>query len=37
MVEKGYGGTSISDIAKAVGMTKAGLYHHITSKQDILF
>ena len=37
MVQKGYGGTSISDIAKAVGMTKAGLYHHITSKQDMLF
>ena len=37
MVQKGYGATSISDIAKAVGMTKAGLYHHITSKQDVLF
>ena len=37
MVQKGYGGTSINDIAQAVGMTKAGLYHHITSKQDMLF
>jgi len=37
MVEKGYGGTSISDIAQAVGMTKAGLYHHIAGKQDMLF
>ena len=37
MVEKGYGGTSISDIAQAVGMTKAGLYHHISGKQDMLF
>ena len=37
MVEKGYGGTSINDIAQAVGMTKAGLYHHISSKQDMLF
>jgi len=37
MVQNGYSGTSISDIAKAVGMTKAGLYHHITSKQDMLF
>lgn len=37
MVQKGYGATSISDIAKAVGMTKAGLYHHISSKQDMLF
>ena len=37
MVEKGYGGTSIGDIAQAVGMTKAGLYHHISGKQDMLF
>lgn len=37
MVEKGYGATSINDIAQAVGMTKAGLYHHIRSKQDLLF
>ena len=37
MVQKGYGATSISDIAKEVGMTKAGLYHHITGKQDMLF
>lgn len=37
MVKKGYGGTSISDIAQAVGMTKAGLYHHIAGKQDLLF
>ncbi len=36
MVEKGFGGTSISEIAQAVGMTKAGLYHHISSKQDML-
>ncbi len=37
IVEKGFGGTSIGDIAKAVGMTKAGLYHHISSKQDMLY
>jgi len=37
MVKKGYGGTSIGDIAHAVGMTKAGLYHHISGKQDMLF
>ena len=37
MVEKGYGGTSIGDIAQVVGMTKAGLYHHISGKQDMLF
>lgn len=37
MVEKGFGDTSIGDIAQAVGMTKSGLYHHITSKQDMLY
>lgn len=37
MVEKGFAGTSINDIAQAVGMTKAGLYHHISSKQDMLY
>ena len=37
MVEKGFGGTSIGDIAQAVGMTKAGLYHHISGKRDMLY
>ena len=37
MVAKGYGGTSIGDIAQAVGMTRAGLYHHISGKQDLLY
>ena len=37
MVEKGYAGTSIGDIAQSVGMTKAGLYHHISGKQDLLY
>lgn len=37
MVQRGYAGTSMGDLAKAVGMTKAGLYHHIRSKQDMLF
>ena len=37
MVENGFGGTSIGDIAQAVGMTKAGLYHHISSKQGMLY
>lgn len=37
MVLRGYAGTSMRDLAKAVGMTKAGLYHHISSKQDMLF
>jgi len=37
MIQKGFAGTSMGDLAKAVGMTKAGLYHHINSKQDLLF
>jgi len=37
MVQRGYAGTSMGDLAKAVGITKAGLYHHISSKQDMLF
>ena len=32
MVQRGYAGTSMGDLAKAVGMTKAGLYQHISSK-----
>jgi AcrR family transcriptional regulator len=34
--EKGYEGASIQDIADACGMTKAGLYHHIRSKEHLL-
>ena len=35
--EKGYDGASMQDIAKAVGLTKAGLYHHVASKDRLLF
>jgi len=35
--EKGYDASSMSDIADAVGITKAGIYHHVKSKQDLLF
>jgi AcrR family transcriptional regulator len=35
--EKGYDGASMQDIAKAVGLTKAGLYHHVGSKDRLLF
>ena len=34
--EKGYLGTSLSDIAKQVGISKAALYKHFASKQEIL-
>jgi AcrR family transcriptional regulator len=33
---KGYDNTSMNDIAEAVGLTKAGLYHHVTSKESLL-
>jgi AcrR family transcriptional regulator len=35
--EKGYHGTSIGDLAKALGVRKASLYSHIESKQDLLY
>jgi len=35
--EKGYDGASMQDIARAVGLTKAGLYHHVGSKDLLLF
>ena len=34
--EKGYEGASMQQIALACGLTKAGLYHHIRSKEDLL-
>ena len=34
--QKGYHGASMDDIAKAVKLRKASLYHHFTSKQEIL-
>ncbi|MGH3080519.1 MAG: TetR/AcrR family transcriptional regulator [Gaiellaceae bacterium] len=35
--ERGYHGTSIGDLAKAMGVQKGSLYAHIESKQDLLF
>ncbi|TAN34954.1 TetR/AcrR family transcriptional regulator [bacterium] len=34
---KGYAATSTREIASALGMQKASLYHHISSKEDLLF
>ena len=34
--QSGYLGTSMSDIAKRLGITKAALYKHYTCKQEIL-
>ena len=35
--ERGYHGTSIGDLASALGVQKASLYAHIASKQDLLY
>lgn len=35
--ERGFGQSSMRDVAAAVDMTKAGVYHHISSKDELLF
>ena len=35
-IEKGYDGTSLREIAEKLGFTKAALYYHFASKDDIL-
>jgi TetR/AcrR family transcriptional regulator, cholesterol catabolism regulator len=37
MCEKGYEATSMNDIADAVGLTRAGIYHYIRGKENLLF
>jgi TetR/AcrR family transcriptional regulator, cholesterol catabolism regulator len=37
MCQRGYEATSMNEIAEAVGLTKAGLYHYIRGKEDLLF
>jgi TetR/AcrR family transcriptional regulator, cholesterol catabolism regulator len=34
--ERGYHGTSIGDLAKALGIQKASVYSHISGKEDLL-
>ena len=34
---RGFDATSVSDVARALGLTKAGLYHHFESKEALLF
>jgi TetR/AcrR family transcriptional regulator len=34
---RGYHGTSLTDIARAFGVSKAALYYHVKSKEDIVF
>ncbi|MFN2470596.1 MAG: TetR/AcrR family transcriptional regulator [Gaiellaceae bacterium] len=35
--ERGFHGTSIGDLAEAMGVQKGSLYAHISSKQDLLY
>jgi TetR/AcrR family transcriptional regulator, cholesterol catabolism regulator len=35
--EKGFDKASMGDISSALGLTKAGVYHHIRSKEDLLY
>src|SRR5438067_13105089 len=35
--EKGYHGTSMGDLAEAMGVQKGSLYAHTESKQDLLY
>jgi len=35
--ERGYHATSMSEIARAVGLQKASLYHYVSGKEDFLF
>jgi AcrR family transcriptional regulator len=34
---RGFDATSVNDVARALGMTKAGLYHYFPSKEALLF
>ena len=35
--EKGFDKASMGDISSAMGLTKAGIYHHIRSKEELLY
>lgn len=34
--ERGYDGTSMDDVARAAGITKASIYYHVSSKEELL-
>jgi AcrR family transcriptional regulator len=34
--ERGFDGTSMDDLARELGVTKAAIYHHVPSKQELL-
>jgi AcrR family transcriptional regulator len=35
-IERGYDGTSMEDLARATGISKSSIYHHIESKESLL-
>jgi TetR/AcrR family transcriptional regulator, cholesterol catabolism regulator len=36
-LERGYDNTPLSAVAERMGLTKAGVYHHFATKEDLLF
>ena len=34
--ERGYDGTSMEDLARAAGVTKSSIYHHVAGKEELL-
>jgi AcrR family transcriptional regulator len=34
--ERGYDGTSMEDLSRALGITKSAIYHHVPSKEELL-
>ncbi|MGA2209527.1 MAG: TetR/AcrR family transcriptional regulator [Acidimicrobiales bacterium] len=35
-IERGYDGTSMEDLARATGISKSSIYHHVESKESLL-
>ena len=35
-IEQGYDGTTMEDLARAAGISKSSIYHHVESKEELL-